>query len=60
MLTLYVGERKVAWEEAGTALAEPGIDWRAVTIRNSAGRVVYRVEPVEQDPQPHIVHQAND
>ena len=55
MASLYIGERRVAWEEAGAALAEPGIDLRTVTIRNEAEVVLYRTEPVEEEVQPLVV-----
>jgi hypothetical protein len=55
MLALYIGERKVAWEDAGTALAEPGIDFRTVTFRNEVGVVIYRCEPVEEELKPLVV-----
>ncbi len=55
MLTLYIGAQKVEWADAGRALAADGIDWDEVVIRDETGAVRWRVEAVEQEPEPLIV-----
>ena len=50
MVTLYVAGQKVAWADAGQALAGPAALDRPIELRDDDGRVVARVVPESDDP----------